>query len=124
MDAQPTKDITQIHSAELSARGVEWIPADVTTPPHSLITFGISYSKWIWILSLPSGCHNYNLIQLWNRNNSVTESELGLFRRMKTTVSSKDAHRKMSLDVRLQDLYAKALRLRGLKDYIVPSGVS
>lgn len=38
--------------------------------------------------------------------------------------SSKDAHRKMSLDVKLQDLHAKILRLRDLKNYIVPFVVS
>lgn len=38
--------------------------------------------------------------------------------------SSKDAHRKMSLDVRLQDVHVKALRLRGLRNDIVPFGMS
>lgn len=94
-------------------------------PLPPLITFGISSSKWIWIVSSPSGCHNYNLIKLQYRNNSDIESELGLFRRMKTSLrSSKDDHRKMNLDVKLQDLYAKALRLRDLKNYTVPFGMS
>lgn len=44
---------------------------------------------------------------------------------MKTSLrSSKDDHRKMNLDVKLQDLYAKALRLRDLKNYTVPFGMS
>lgn len=30
----------------------------------------------------------------------------------------------MNLDVKLQDLYAKALRLRDLKNYTVPFGMS
>lgn len=75
MDAQPTKDITQIHSAKLSAREGWNEFLLMAQACHSWITFGISSSKWIWILFSPSGCHN--LIKLWNRNNSDIESELG-----------------------------------------------
>lgn len=37
--------------------------------------------------------------------------------------SSEDVHRKMSLDVRLQDLCVKALRSRGLNNPTEPFGV-
>lgn len=109
MDAQPTKDVTQIRSAKLSARE-EWsVFLLMSYPPHSLITFGISSSKSVWILSLPSGCHNYSLITLWNINNSYRVRARSVQENEEFCEKSKDAHRKMSLDVRLQDVHAKAL---------------
>lgn len=88
----------------------------MSQPLHSRISSGICSSKWIWIHSPPSVCHNYNLITLWNKNNSDMQPELGLFGGMKTSGrSTEDAGKKMSLDVRLQDLCVKALRKRGLK---------